>query len=126
MTTHTIRGFVTHTTYPWNEKPIISFAAQAEGEYQNSEYTVSLREHSFEVTVPDAFDPNPQKIAGMRAKIDKIKVAAFDEITNLQQEIEKLLSITYVAPAADTVFEEPPADVIELHTNNWENNDVPL
>lgn len=116
MTTHTIRGFVTHTTYPWNDKPVISFSTQADGEYQNSEYTVAVAPHSFEVTVPDAFDPNPQKIAGMRAKIDKIKVAAFDEITNLNQEIEKLLAIGFEAPADGTVFDTPPEEAIEFHT----------
>lgn len=116
MTTHTIKGFITHTTYPWSDKPTISFHATEEEAYADGEYTVAIARHSFEVTIPDNFNPNPQKIAGMRQKIDKIKVAAFDEITNLQQEIEKLLAIAYVAPDANAVYDLPPEDAIEFHT----------
>ena len=116
MTTHTIKGFITHTTYPWNDKPTVGFQASSEETFAADEYTVAVRPHSFAIDVPDKFDPNPLKVEFMRKKIEKIKVAAFDEITNLQQEIEKLLAIAYVAPAPDTAFDDVPADVIEFHT----------
>jgi len=116
MTTHTIKGFVTHTTYPWSDKPTISFCQSNEPTYDGGEYTVAVCPFSFTVDVPDNFDPNPLKVEGMRKQIDKIKVAAFDEISNLQQSIEKLLAISYVAPAEGTDFVDPPADVIEFHT----------
>lgn len=116
MPTHTIKGFITHTTYPWTPDPAIGFQQSTDPTFTANEYTVAVAPHSFEVEVPHNFDPNPHKVAGMRAKIDKIKIAAFEEITNLQQEIEKLLCLSYEAPAPGTVFEDVPDEAIEYHT----------
>ena len=117
MSKHTLHGFITHTMYPWQgdgAKPIIGFSVAKEAADVTTDYTVPVASHSIEVTVPDNFNPNPLKVAAMRAKIDKIKIAAYEEVTNLQQEIEKLLCLSYEAPASGTVFEDVPQDVIDL------------
>lgn len=128
MSKHTLHGFITHTTYPWHgdkSKPIINFAVAGEAALVTSEYTVPVRQHSIEVDVPDNFNPNPLKVAAMRAKIDKIKIAAYEEVTNLQQEIEKLLCLSYEAPSANAVFDDVPQDAIDLNTVSATDEDGP-
>ena len=104
MAIRNIPGFITHTSYPWTDsgEETISFFATTHDVFANNEYTVAVRAHTFAVEVPDNFDPIPHKIAGMKAKIGKIKAAAFDEVKNLEGEIQKLMSIAYEAPAADS------------------------
>ena len=119
MSKHTLHGFITHTLYPWQkqEDAVIGFECRTDltAPFQDNEYTVAVARHTVEVEVPDNFNPNPAKVAALKAKIEKIKVAAWDECQNVQAEIEKLLCLSYEAPAADTVFEDVPQDVIELH-----------
>ena len=104
MAIRNIPGFITYTSYPWTAsgEATISFFATTADVFENNEYTVAVRAHTVAVEVPDNFDPIPHKIAGMKAKIGKIKAAAFDEVTNLEGEIQKLMSIAYEAPAADS------------------------
>jgi hypothetical protein len=130
MSKHIIKGFITHTTYPWSGSvaPQIGFAAMNTDTetYPHNEYTVGVAAHSFEVDIPDNFNPAPLKIAGLRDKIQNCKLAAFEECSKMEEEIQKLLCISYEAPAADTVFEEVPQEAIDLNTNTTGDfEDVP-
>jgi hypothetical protein len=128
MSKHTLHGFITHTLYPWQEakESVIGFFVG--NTFADNEYTVAVKPHSIEVEVPANFNPNPAKVTALKAKIEKIKVAAWDECQNVQAEIEKLLCLSYEAPAADASFDEVPQDAIDLNTVNMEGNsdDVPF
>lgn len=121
MAKHIIKGWVTHTHYAWQkpEEATIGFTHFIEPPevYSHDEYTVGIQQHSFEIEVPDNFNPNPFKVAGLKAKIEKVKVAAFEEIMKMEQEINKLLALQYEAPDATAVFEDIPDSVIDLNEN---------
>lgn len=113
MSKQTISGFITHTSYPWALDEAYYAFSMAES---IGEYTVTVRPHSFEAEVPDNFNPNPLKVKALQAKIEKVQSAALAEVRKMQEEIQDLLCLSFEAPAADTVFENPPQDIIDLHT----------
>ena len=49
--------------------------------------------HSFEVEIPDDFDPNPAKIATLRAEKQRIQAEAHVKAENIEMQIQELLCI---------------------------------
>jgi len=85
----TIKGHITHTKYPWDDKPTYSFYPFDAAD----ENTVNVMEHEFEVEVPDNFDPRPGKIAALKEKKEKVQAEFSKRVMELDERINSLLAL---------------------------------
>jgi hypothetical protein len=56
---------------------------------------VPMFEHSFEVEIPDNFDPTPLQIAALRKHKEKILADAHVQANNLEEQIQRLLCLEH-------------------------------
>jgi hypothetical protein len=89
----TIKGFVTYRAPLWaGAEPKIEFYTYDPAQYGNKDKVI-VREHSFEVEVPDDFDPRPQMVANIDAEITKARAEFTARVTELQEQKQRLLAI---------------------------------
>jgi len=89
---HTINGFITSTQYTVNGEKTIDFRTyKPTAEY--SPNTVVVREHSFEVDVPEDFDPRPAMIASLEEQKQIARKKFADEMRHIDNRIQSLLAI---------------------------------
>lgn len=60
---------------------------------QSRDGRVHIKEHSFEVDVPDDFDPRPQQIAVLEAEKVRIRTEMARRVKELDDRIQSLLAI---------------------------------
>ena len=101
MAKHLIKGFLCQTTYqfdalPFEARSFVDFRRfKPSGEYDKG--TALIREHQFEVDVPDDFDPRPALIENLRA-IEKKAMADFQlKVTEIRRQISELEAIEHTA-----------------------------
>lgn len=88
MSTHTIDGFITWRHDTWMDHPEVGFLTYDPKDFDLD--SVAVRAHSFEVEVPDDFDPRPAQIAALREKA----AATFSAyVAEIDASISKLLAI---------------------------------
>jgi hypothetical protein len=97
MTKHTINGFVTWQKYEWEDKPTIGFYDFDPGPPTDPHSRVVVCAHSFEVGVPDNFDPREKQVAGLVAEKQKARAEFAARITELDAQINKLLCLEMAA-----------------------------
>ena len=56
--------------------------------------TVLVREHSMEVEVPDAFNPLPELVAGLKEEKRLARLALAQKLAQIDAEISKLTCLT--------------------------------
>lgn len=97
MATHTIKGFLTWRESPFGDKPEVAFLGYDPREYdRDSKYPrVVLREHSFDVEVPDDFDPRPGMVAALEKQKQQIRAAFAASVAEIDQRISELKAITF-------------------------------
>ena len=102
MAKHTITGFITWQENPFSETPEVSFLTYDPTKYdKESRYPrVVVREHSFEVEVPDSFDPRPGQIAVLEEQKQKLRAAFAASVMEIDKRISELQAITFDAEAA--------------------------
>ena len=95
----TIKGHIRHTKFSWEDTSRWSFRpAWGDDDIpEDTADTVTLRAHSFEVDVPEAFNPIPQQVAALKRKMQDIQAKAHLEASKLEEDIQKLLAIGYDA-----------------------------
>lgn len=54
---------------------------------------IPVFEHSFEVEIPDDYDPTPEKIRLLRAEKQRIQAEAHVKAENIEAQIQELLCI---------------------------------
>ena len=91
---HIITGFITCQMMPCGIDPVIGFLPFDPRKYGSSYDQVVVCEHSFEIDVPDDFDPTPLKIAALQAEKEKVKADFAKRVMEIDAEIGKLLAIT--------------------------------
>ena len=91
MSTHTIDGFITWRHAAWMSRPEVGFLTY-DPRAMDGDYVV-IRPHSFEVEVPDDFDPRPAQIAALREKREKAAAAFSAYVAEIDASISKLLAI---------------------------------
>ena len=87
----TIKGYITCQQYAWDDKPVFSFYSFDPTSYDTS--TVKVMEHSFEVEVPDNFDPRPGQVAALKAKKEKVQAEFAAKVKEIDEQINSLLAI---------------------------------
>ncbi len=91
---HLIRGYIVCKKSPWDTVAEYSFQTfDVHPEYQGD--TVVVREHSFEVDVPDDFDPRPGMIEQLREKEAKARADFQKTITDIHRQISELQAIEH-------------------------------
>jgi arylsulfatase A-like enzyme len=61
---------------------------------------VHVAEYSFEVEVPDDFDPRPQMVATLEAEKRQLRAEFAAKVTEIDAQIQKLLAIENTVDAA--------------------------
>ena len=89
---HLIKGYITSTQYGPKDKAEISFS-RYKPSAQYSQHTVVVREHSFEIEVPDDFDPRPGMIASLEEQKQIVRAKFAAEVLAIDQRIQSLLAI---------------------------------
>lgn len=86
----TINGFVFHRKCSWEKNVTYEFSnLQCWADADRA----MIMPHSFEVEIPDDFDPNPAKIATLRAEKQRIQAEAHVKAENIEMQIQELLCI---------------------------------
>jgi hypothetical protein len=86
----TIKGYVTYSDPVWTDEPAYSFYTFDPSEYSN---LVIVMQHSFEVEVPDDFDPRPGQIATLKAQKERVQAEFAKKLTDIDTQINRLLAI---------------------------------
>jgi len=91
----TIEGFIYHKQHKWDKEPTYEFVS-----FPNwaDEFRVQIMPHSFEVEIPDDFDPTPKKIATLRAEKQRTQAEAHVKAENIEAQIQELLCIENKEP----------------------------
>ena len=98
MALHTINGFITYEQSRYTKTVGIGFSRyKPSAEYAAD--VVVIRPHSFEVEVPDNFDPRPQQIDTLKAQQQKATAAYHAMVTDIQRQIAELQALELVVPA---------------------------
>lgn len=97
MTMHTIEGFIYFEQDPayreleWS-KPLIGFM-----EYEPSPeiwpHRVVIQKHSFEIEVPDDFDPTAPLIANLEEQKRKLQLELAHKLMTIDEQISKLQAL---------------------------------
>ena len=86
----TINGCGYHRQYSWDDKPIYEIWND---DSWGGKDRVMVMPHSFEVEIPDDFDPTPEKIRMLRAEKQRIQAEAHVKAENIEAQIQELLCI---------------------------------
>ncbi len=92
---HTIEGFIAYRpATKYQPEPRVTFLPFDPSEYAADIWGVLVRKETIEIEVPDDFDPRPQQVAALEAEKQKVRAEFAKRITDLDNEIGKLLAIS--------------------------------
>lgn len=96
MSTHTIKGYLYHVQYDYQERHEfqVVFNDSAAMPKASPDW-VLLREHEFTVEVPDDFDPRPAKVACLQEMQRKVRAEMMARVNELQEQINKLTALEF-------------------------------
>ena len=86
-----IKAFLHWHKYSWQTTPEYQLR-HVDMSGRSPEY-VLISEHEFELDIPDNFDPRPQQIKALREEKQKILADATAKATNIEEQIQTLLSL---------------------------------
>jgi hypothetical protein len=93
-----IKAFVFYHKFEWSDTIRYSIDSGDLSEVCGPEY-VKISHREFEVEIPDDFDPRPAQIAALRKQKEEIMADASVKVTNLEEQISRLLAIENKATA---------------------------
>jgi hypothetical protein len=85
-----IKGYVTYSDPIWAEEPAYSFYTFDPSEYSN---LVIVMQHTFEVEIPDDFDPRPGQIAALKAQKERVQAEFSKRVMDIDTQINSLLAL---------------------------------
>lgn len=86
-----IEAYVTWVKYEWHDEPKYTLNPD-DMSVCGPEY-VPIRKQTFEVEIPDDFDPRPQQINSLRKQQEQILAEATAKATNIEEQIQRLLCL---------------------------------
>ena len=95
MSKHTIDGFIVWEKWDWETKGAFKFKDYEPGprDADSSRDCVAVQPHSFEVEVPDSFDPTPAMIAGLEEQKRQLRLKLAQELALIDDRISKLQAL---------------------------------
>ena len=99
MAKHTVKGalYLYVPERAISDKPIYHFNA---GAGLTGESFIKIVDHTFDVEIPDDFDPIPGQLAALNEKKRLLRVKLAEELASIDDRISKLSAIEYTAEAA--------------------------
>jgi uncharacterized protein YlxW (UPF0749 family) len=103
MSKHTVTVWVTYRPgYREGVDPTIRFV---EWELKTAEdmklWGTPVRQQSFEVEIPDNFDPRKPMLEGLNAELQKTREEFAAKVAQINEQIARLQAIEYTPPSAD-------------------------
>lgn len=128
MSQHTITGWILLQVFPahWNtpSRPFFQSRTYDGQEPYLADDTVLVGEHSFEIGVPDNFNPVPQQVVHLAKAIAHVQAQAHENVRQLEEKIQNLLAIGYDKP--DSVVDvEVQAHAAMMAEDAAFENDIP-
>lgn len=100
MSKHTITGFITFEKRPYMDKGQVGFHTyRPSAEY--FPHTAVVAEHSFEVEVPDDFNPVPDLVANLEEQKRLARLELAQKLARIDEQISKLTCIEFVPAQSD-------------------------
>jgi hypothetical protein len=99
----TINGFITYRAPRWKDaKPEVSFLTYDPTDYDKTDDNprIVVREHSFEIEIPDDFDPRPKMVAALVAAKEKARADFAAQCVAYDRRINELLALDNCVEAA--------------------------
>jgi hypothetical protein len=96
---HTISGFIYHVSYDFRPDEFTVCFNKSDTMGKADPDWVLIGPHSFDVELPDDFDPRPAKIAALEEAKRKARADFAARITELDAQIQSLLAIENTAEA---------------------------
>jgi|GEM_PF-2059694 len=94
MAKHTIKGYIVWEKWHSDEQGKFGFAHYKPSTEQSTYVDrVLVCEHSFEVDVPDDFDPTPGLIASLEAQKTELRLKLARELMEIDTRISKLQAL---------------------------------
>jgi hypothetical protein len=87
-----MKGYVYLVQYEDSDKPHLTWASSPTMGKDDPEW-VLVGPHDFEITCPDDFDPRPQQLAAIDAKIEQVRAQGTAAVTALLEQRQKLLCL---------------------------------
>jgi len=100
MSKHTINGFLVWRKWVWDAKHEIVFQHHDTTSCGEHSQSALVGPHSFEVEVPDDFDPTPAMVSTLEEKKRKLRLELAGKLAEIDEQISKLTCLTYEAPEA--------------------------
>lgn len=91
MAKHVIEGWLYQRQFQWEDEPTITFSSFDRG--NDSDYAL-IRPYSFEVEVPDDFDPRPAMIVALERKKQEVRAEFARTVAEIDKRIGELQAIT--------------------------------
>ena len=89
-----IKGFISlNRMDPWDKEPRFCFYAGKMDEYGHA----TVMPYSFEVDIPDEFDPRAKQVELLRAEKTKAMAEFQARITEIDRQISKLTALEFAA-----------------------------
>lgn len=96
-----LKGILHWQKWTYDEEATFALHAHDMSEMSDSNHQYApIKEVSFEVEIPDDFDPRPGIVEGMREQKQKLLAEAQMKANQIDEQIQQLLSIEYKPEAA--------------------------
>lgn len=90
---HTIEGYIKFEQYSWDDKPTYFFSMYENSESSDCCIRATVMKHSFEVDIPENFDPTPGAIAQLKAEKENLRANFAARVAEIDARINSLLAI---------------------------------
>jgi hypothetical protein len=96
MAKHTVNGalYLYTPERSYTDKPIYHFNAERN---LTSESFTKIVDHSFDIEIPEDFDPIPGQLAALNEKKRLLRLKLASELADLDDRISKLSALTFEA-----------------------------
>ena len=107
MTTITVKGFIHgRPSYSWDapqdKRTGCDFHFMTHDDMSEHGY-VLVGPHEWAFEIPDAWDPRPQQVDALKAKLEKARVELSDLTMAINRQINELQAIEYTPEAIDAL-----------------------
>jgi uncharacterized protein YfaS (alpha-2-macroglobulin family) len=94
MSKHKITGYITYRpARPWMDYPEVNFFTFDPRKLEAFNDYIVIREHEFEVEIPDDFDPRPAQVAALGAELQKVRADSGRRCAEIEAQISALTAI---------------------------------
>lgn len=92
----TLSGWIAWQKWAWDDEPHYQFCpGKPEAEKSDHFERVALKEHSFEVEVPNEFDPRPELVKSLEEQERVLSAEFHKRVTEIRAQIQNLQALEF-------------------------------